>query len=179
MRSLHGLSLCAIGPATAERLRSKGLIPDVVPDDFQAEGLLAALGEKVQAGQKVLLPRAAGSRDVLPEGLRRLGAQVDEIHLYESVPPDSFDAETLQAILASPIDLITFTSSSTVVNFVGLIGTDTAAQLASRIPAACIGPITAATARENGFTVAVEAAAYTMDGLLEAIRKNLVRSSAP
>ena len=179
VRSLHGLSLCAIGPATAERLRSKGLIPDVVPDDFRAEGLLEALHEKVQAGQKVLLPRAAGSRDVLPEGLRHLGAQVDEIHLYESVPPDSFDAETLQAILASPIDLITFTSSSTVVNFVGLVGPDTAAQLASRIPAACIGPITAATARENGFTVAVQAAAYTMDGLLEAIRKNLVRSSAP
>ena len=178
MRSLHGLQLCAIGPATAERLRSKGLIADVVPADFRAEGLLEALHEKVQAGQKVLLPRAAGSREVLPEGLRRLGAQVDEINLYESVAPEEIDAETLQAILSSPIDLITFTSSSTVANFVGLVGKDRAAQLAARIPAACIGPITAATARENGFTVAVEATAYTMDGLIEAIRKNLLPLSA-
>ena len=178
VRSLHGLSLCAIGPATADCLRSKGLLAAVVPGDFSAEGLLDALHEKVHAGQKVLLPRAAGSRDVLPDGLRHLGAQVDEIYLYESVPPDSFDAETLQVILASPIDLITFTSSSTVANFVGLVGKDRAAQVAARIPAACIGPITAATARENGFTVSVEAEAYTMDGLLEAIRKNLLRSRA-
>ena len=177
VRNLHGLSLCAIGPATADRLRSKGLIADVVPDDFRAEGLLAALQGKVKAGEKVLLPRAAGSRDVLPEGLRRLSVQVDEINLYASVPPESADAETLQAILSSPVDLITFTSSSTVAYFVGLVGKDTAAQLAARIPAACIGPITAATARENGFTVAVEAEAFTIDGLLEAIRKNLMRAA--
>ena len=177
VRSLHSLSLCAIGPATADRLRAKGLIADVVPEDFRAEGLLEALREKVQAGQKVLLPRAAGSREVLPEGLRRFGAQVDEIILYESVLPEGIDAETLQVIVSSPIDLITFTSSSTVANFVGLVGKDRAAQLAARIPAACIGPITSATARENGFTVAVEAVAYTMDGLLDAIQKHLLRSA--
>jgi uroporphyrinogen III methyltransferase/synthase len=168
-RSLHGLKLCAIGPATADCLRLSGLMPDIVPDDYRAEGLLEALKGKIKPGDKVLLPRARGSRDVLPEGLKKLGAQVDALQLYEAAPPENINTEAVQEILTGHVDLITFTSSSTVTGFAGIIGREHLPQVASRIPAACIGPITAATAREHGFSVAIEAAEYTMDGMLASI----------
>jgi len=170
MRSLHALKLCSIGPATADCLRARGLVADIIPTDYSAEGLLDALKGCVQSGDTVLLPRAAGSRDILPEGLAALGARVDEIITYQSLPPAVAPAEALKEIQAGSIDLITFTSSSTVIGFAALIGAEHLPDIASRIPAACIGPVTAATAREHGFTIAVEASKYTMAGLFEKIR---------
>lgn len=171
MRSLHGLELCAIGPATADRLRDYGLCADVVPADYRAEGLLEALKGRVQPGERVLLPRAADSRDVLPEGLAELGARVDEVITYRALPPAQAPAGALEDIQRGAVDLVTFTSSSTVAGFAALVGPESLPRVAARCPAACIGPVTAAAAREQGFTVAVEAAEYTMAGLCEEIRK--------
>jgi len=177
MRCLQGLKLCAIGPATADCLRARGLIADIVPGDYRAEGLLKALKGRVQAGDTVLLPRAAGSRDILPEGLAALGARVDEIITYQSRPPGGAPAEALAEIQTGSIDLITFTSSSTVTGFAALVGAQNMPAIAGRIPAACIGPITAATAREHGFTIAAEAAEYTVSGLFEEVCKYFMRGA--
>ena len=169
MRRLQGVAVGAIGPATAECLRGRGLVADAVPLDYRAEGLLEILREKVRPGDAVLLPRAAGSRDVLPEGLSALGARVDEVVTYRSSPPESADPAALEALQAGAADLITFTSSSTVEGFAALVGRECLAGIAARCPAACIGPVTAETARRHGFTIAAQAPEYTTQGLLSEI----------
>ena len=106
VRSLHGVAVAAIGPATAQALRDRGIVPDVVPAEAVSESLLAALGDV--GGRRVLVATAQGARDVLPDGLRERGAHVDVVHLYRTVP------EPVDAAAVRSADLITFTSSSTV-----------------------------------------------------------------
>jgi uroporphyrinogen III methyltransferase/synthase len=171
IRSLQGARLCAIGPETRERLRLRGLFTDIMPRQFCAEGILQALQGKLQPGQKVLLPRARNARPVLPEGLRRQGVSVDEIYLYRASVPKTPDTSIVAQIMKGTIDIITFTSSSTVSNFVKLLGKNNISRLPRKIMIACIGPITAATARKNRLRVALEAKDYTTDGLIAAILK--------
>ena len=165
-RALAGSRVCAVGPATGEALLAHGIAVDVVPDRFVAEGLLDALADRADLrGTRVLYATADGARDVLPHGLRELGAEVEVVPIYRSVV-DGADADALRAALAEgAVDLVTFTSASAVRGFVEAVGP----ALASRVPAASIGPITSEAARAAGIPVAIEAAEATIPGLVEAI----------
>lgn len=171
VRALGGAKIAAIGSETAKALAAHLLAADVVPADFRAEGLVAALGAESLAGRRVLLPRAAGARSLLPDALRARGASVDDVALYEATLPDAAAGAVLRDALAHRrVDAITFTSSSTVRNFATLLGDDAAALVATAGAAvACIGPVTAATAAALGLAVAVQPAAYTVAALVDAL----------
>jgi uroporphyrinogen III methyltransferase/synthase len=176
VRELAGVRLAAIGPETAGALARRLLRPAVVPAEYRAEGLLDALRDDDVRGRRVLLPRAAGGRPILPDALRRRGATVDEVLAYRAVVPPDADAAPLRAALdAGAIDAVTFTSSSTVRNFVELVGRDTLARLVhdGRPAIACIGPVTADTARQLGLPVDVTATEYTTAALAAALETHL------
>jgi uroporphyrinogen-III synthase len=163
------IKVAAIGSETAARLRQHGVEPTLVPDSFVAEELAARLVAAMPNGGRVVLARAAGSREVLPDALRTHGIQVEIVETYRAVAPDGLPARLARAL--EGVELVTLTSSSTVRNFVEAAGAD----VAGRVPVACIGPITAATAKELGLRVAIIAQEFTTRGLVEAI----VRSRAP
>jgi uroporphyrinogen III methyltransferase/synthase len=174
----HGLDLravprdakvAAIGPATAERTERAGLRVDVVPGEYRAEALIEALGTHPLAGERVLIPRAKLAREILPEKLREAGAEVVIPPAYESVPSSEGKGELSPRLQSGEIDCVTFTSSSTVENFVGAFGAEEAARLLAESRVACIGPITAGTARKYGLKVDAEARKYTIPGLIEAV----------
>lgn len=169
IRSLKEAKICAIGPKTAEALEEHGLLVDVMPEVFRAEAVLEALQGRIQSGDKILLPRADLARQVLVDSLKKLGAQVDEVVAYQTVLADATDTQLLlEKLRAGEIHVLTFTSSSTVTNFLQLLGEHR--QLLQGITVACIGPITAETAKKNGLSVDICAEQYTIDGLVEAIR---------
>lgn len=169
IRDLKGIKLAAIGPATRDRLEARGLRVEVVPEEYRAEGIIKALRPYIKEGQWILLPRAHGARAVLPETLRRWGAHVNEIFLYRTAPASQVSQDTLNNIKKGKLDYLTFTSSSTVSNFVKIIGAENVPGLVSKVKVACIGPVTAQTALEHGFNVDIMAKQYTIDGLLKAI----------
>lgn len=164
-RALAGARIAAIGPATAEALVAHGVRADLVPAEYVAEALAQAMGD-VQ-GQRVLLPRADIARPALAAALRAAGAQVDEAVAYRTVRPEGLE-ERLRGALAD-VSVVAFTSSSTVRNLVEALGRGEAAQALAGVAVACIGPVTAQTARELGLEPAVVAEEYTIDGLLEAL----------
>lgn len=159
-----------IGPATARALEAQGIQPDVMPEEFVAEGILDALGNV--AGQHILLPRADIARKTLAEELRLRGADVDEVAAYRTVARP-VDAEALRTLLDEEgnVDAITFTSSSTVRGFLDALGQlhRPAEECFRGIALAAIGPITASTLREHGLKPAVVAGEYTMPGLVSAL----------
>jgi uroporphyrinogen III methyltransferase/synthase len=164
-RALAGVKLAAVGPATSAALLDRGLAVDVSPDRFVAEALLDALRDRRDVrGARVLYAAAEGARETLYEGLEEIGAIVDQVVLYRSVP-DGDGADALRAELErGEIDLVTFTSASSVNAFVDAVGEDAA----RRAPAVSIGPITSNAARARGLDVKAEAARSTIDGLVEA-----------
>ena len=169
-RALGYAKVAAIGSATAAKLREYGIIADVVPREFRAEGVLEALKGKLPSHAKILLPRAQEAREILPEKLREQGAVVDVAPAYQTVAAE-VDAESLREKLAAgEIDLVTFTSSSTVTNLVKIIGS---ADTLKEIKTAAIGPVTAETAKGNGIEPDIVAKEYTIDGLVEAIKENI------
>jgi uroporphyrinogen III methyltransferase/synthase len=171
-RGLSGVQLAAIGPATADALAAHGLAVDVTPERFVAEGLLEALATRDDVhGAKVLYVAAEGARDVLPEGLARLGAEVDVVHAYRSVPDESAVGALRAAVQRGAPELVTFTSASGVQAYVDAVG----ASLAPSIPAASIGPVTSDAARAAGMSVAVEATRSDIPGLVDAVRAHLAR----
>jgi uroporphyrinogen III methyltransferase / synthase len=179
VRELARARLAAIGPETAAELERRLLRPAVVPADYRAEGLLDALAGEDMRGARVLLPRAEGARAILPERLRARGAAVDEVIAYRAVTPPDADVAGLRAALAADtIDAVTFTSSSTVRNFAALVGPDALAALASRRQprVACIGPVTADTAREIGLRVDVVPEAYTTAALARALAEHFAKA---
>ena len=145
VRVLGRARLAVIGPATAQALRDYSLVADVVPDTFQAEGLLEVLEPKLLGGTRLLLARAEQARDVLPEGLVRLGVKLDVVPVYRALPPASVPPEAAEALAEGRVDILTFTSSSTVHNFAGLVGKERFQELAAQATVASIGPITTAT----------------------------------
>jgi len=165
-RALAGLKVAAVGPATAGTILEHGVAVDVVPQRFVAEGLLEAMLERDDvASKRILYVTAEGSRDVLPQGLREIGAEVNVIAAYRSIA-DGQGAERLaRAIEAGKLDLATFTSGSAVRGYVDAIGEDLAAQ----VPAASIGPQTSDALREAGIEVKAEAKESTLDGLVSAV----------
>jgi uroporphyrinogen III methyltransferase / synthase len=168
-RALGGIKTAAIGPATEMRLLSFGVKSDIVPDSYKAEDLIEAFKPQPMAGKRVLLPRASGARPVLPEALTQMGACVNEIPVYNTVSEDGQSEQMLDLLQSRKIDVITFTSSSTVTNLKTLIPADRFEDLVKNVTIAAIGPITAATARENGFPVHIIAQEYTIAGLCAAI----------
>lgn len=162
-RALAGATVAAIGPGTAAELRAHGVTPDVVPERFVAEGLLEALRDLPLEGRRVLLARAAGARDALPEGLRSRGAEVDVVALYDTVP------EPLEDGALDGATYVTFTSSSTVRFFLEGGGRVGEARVAS------IGPVTSATLREHGIEPQVEAERHDIEGLVRAIVEDVGR----
>ena len=158
--------LAAVGSATAERLRVCGLEGARVPEEFRAEGLLAALrrGEGL-SGKRLLLPRAAAAREVLVESLRAEGAVIDVVPVYRTVPVP-LTPEVLERLGRGAIDMVTFTSSSTVTSLLDAVG---GAPALRGVAVAVIGPVTAATARRRGLEPAVVAARSTIESLVEAI----------
>ena len=165
-RALAGLKIAAVGPATAGALLDCGLAVDVAPDRFVAEALLDALRDmRDLRGARVLYAAAAGARETLEQGLGELGALVDRVELYRSVPDGRGAAELRERLVAGDADLVTFTSASSVTNFIAAVGLDAAA----RVSAASIGPITTRAARDAGLDVAIEASQSTIGGLVDAI----------
>ena len=167
--SLQHLKIAAIGPATEERVQDHGLVVDIVPRRYVAEEVVRSL-RKLVKGEKVLLVRAKVARDLIPEELRHAGAQVEVAEAYQTIVPDDAKRRLQQVFAESPLpDAITFTSSSTVKNFLSIIvGSDIPAKL-SKVKFASIGPVTSDTLREYGLPVHVEADEYTMEGLAQAI----------
>ncbi len=163
LRSIHG-RICAIGPATRDALERFHIKVDLTAQEYVAEGLLDALSAYDLTDARILIARAAVARDLLPTELSRRGAKVDVVDAYRTVPPAGLPTRA-GAILAHQPDWITFTSSSTAQNLIDGIGAD--ALRNSRC--ASIGPITSATLRKSGVAVAVEAATFTVPGLVEAI----------
>lgn len=165
MPARPGPRLCAIGPATAEALRARGLEPDVVPGEFIAESVVAALSAGPLAGRRILLPRAAEARDVIPAELGRLGAQVDVLPVYRTVRPEGLEQTARELFSSLRPQWVTLTSSSTVRHLVAAVPRE----LLAGVRLASIGPVTTRTAREAGLEVAVEARTFTVDGLVEAL----------
>jgi uroporphyrinogen III methyltransferase/synthase len=169
-RALANLRLCAIGPRTAQELGTYGLTPDVIPTEFQAEGVIAALARVGIHGSRILIPRAEVAREILPDQLRELGATVDVIPVYRTIAPVMDVAYLTQQLHDGQVAVVTFTSSSTVRNFVELLGgRDRVRPLLARVVVACIGPITARKAEEYGMTVTVMPDENTVPALAEAI----------
>jgi uroporphyrinogen-III synthase len=185
--ALTHLEIAAIGPATKKAIEQQGLPVTVTPKQYVAESVVSALRRRVN-GQHVLLVRAKVARDVIPRELRKAGAEVDVVEAYETITPKSSE-KRLRAVLASKTrrpHAITFTSSSTVKNFVALLGLQGACAALKKpgpyqgVHSASIGPVTSATLRELGLPVDVEAKEYTVPGLVAALVKQskLMRKSS-
>ena len=164
-RALSGRKLCAVGPATAESLARRGLVPDVVPQRFVAEGLLEALGSRGDVhAREFLYIAAADARDVLPAGLAKLGAVVDTVRAYRSIPDVAGARGAADALAAGRVDYVAYASAGAVKAFIDAVG-----DVAKKAAAACIGPITAEAAREAGLTIAVESPTSTTAALADAM----------
>jgi len=169
VRALSKLNTAVIGPATEKRLFNFGLKSDIVPKSYRAESIIEAFSDKDINGKKILLPRAKEARPILPVELTRMGAFVDEVtSYYTKEVPDSADL-LLKRLKEGTIDLITFTSSSTVKNFKAILPDNIFDSQMKNITIACIGPITADTAKSLGFDVHIIAKSFTIPGLCEAI----------
>ncbi|WP_432665689.1 uroporphyrinogen-III C-methyltransferase [Wukongibacter baidiensis] len=168
IRLLKNAKLCAIGPATSKELSDKGFVVDSIPEEYRAESIIDDLKDKINAGDKILLPRADIARKVLEEELIKLGADVDNIHVYKTIVPEHESSELISLLEEKKIDIVTFTSSSTVKNFCKILGMENL-ELLKGVLVAAIGPITAETAHEIGVKVDIEAKEYTIDGLVDAI----------
>lgn len=168
VRALSRAKIAAIGTSTAAKLKNYGIIADKVPTMFKAEGILDVLKEDITPGTKVLIPRAQKAREALPQGLRRMGATVDVAETYCTKMADTNKAQIKNLLQNGRIDMVTFTSSSTVENLLKLI--DNEAALLNNVEKAAIGPITAQTCKQKGLDVDIEADIYTIDGLVDKIK---------
>lgn len=168
IRNLWGARLCAVGEATSEQLNSLGLNVDYVPQKFTTADLLEGLLKLIEPGQKVLLARADIANPELSEGLKNKGVSCEDLVVYRTMPGGANRDEVLSLLEGGKVDFITFTSSSTVRNFVSAIGEDKLDML-SGAKVVCIGPVTAVTAEDMGIKVASVADVYTIDGMIEKI----------
>jgi uroporphyrinogen III methyltransferase / synthase len=169
IRILKGIHIGVIGPATAQALTGLHLRPDLIPEKYQAEHLLEALSRIPFSNQKVLIPRAEQAREVLPEGLRQMGADVSVVPTYQTLPVLEGKEPLKEKLGRGEVDCLTFTSSSTVINFLALFPRQEILPLLKNVTVACIGPITAQTARDNGLQVTITTEDYTIPGLVQAI----------
>ena len=167
-RHMKHLHVAAIGPATKKAIEKRGLKVELVPDEYVAESVVNKLKDKVK-GKRILLVRAKVARDIIPVELRKAGADIDVVEAYETVLPNG-SRPRLQKLIKGPRPphVVTFTSSSTVRNFVDLLGGANKKKL-KNIKLASIGPVTSGTLRELNLTANIEAREFTMGGLIRAI----------
>lgn len=167
-RCLSNAKIAAIGTATADKLKNYGIMADKIPTMFKAEGILEVLKNDIQKDSRVLIPRAQKAREALPIGLRQMGAIVDVAETYCTKMADTNKDDIKDLLKNNQIDMVTFTSSSTVENLLKLI--DGEKTLLNNVKTAVIGPITAKTCKNNGLKVDIEADVYTIDGLVNKIK---------
>jgi uroporphyrinogen III methyltransferase/synthase len=176
-RWFDGTRTAAIGPETARTLRKEGVEADLVPDEYVAEALVACLADAGPlAGRRVLLPRADIARDALRAGLAAQGAEVESVVAYRTLPAAA-PADLVDRLRSGSIDVVTFTSSSTVRALLATLGRDSDALQETTI--ACIGPVTAKTAQEAGLRTHVVASTYTVAGLVGALREYFGMENVP
>jgi uroporphyrinogen III methyltransferase/synthase len=180
---LDEVRVCAIGTATAERLRDEMIHVDVVPAEFKAEGVFAALADYVGGRENLhrlnfLIPRAAVARDFLPKALEQAGARVDTIAAYRTVAPQTIDRAKIESlILGGGVDCITFTSSSTVTNFAQLFDAQDLSELLKGVRVACIGDVTARTAADYNLKTDIQPRKFTTHALVRAIAEYFAEKS--
>jgi uroporphyrinogen III methyltransferase/synthase len=166
IRDLKGIRIGSIGSSTAQCVEAMGIKVDLLPEEYRAEGILEELAKEEVRGVRFLLPRAEKARDILPEELGKRGADVDVVAAYRTVIPDAGGEEIISLIEDGQIDLITFTSSSTVTHFAEIIGIDILAELLKGVTVASIGPITAEKAKELGIETHIMPDEYTIEGMV-------------
>lgn len=172
IRRFHRAKFAAVGPKTSETLAAYGIIADLLPESYQAEGLAEALDALLQPGQKALLPRGDLAREVLPEAMAARGVEATVVDIYDTVLSVPNDFWLPEMLANGEVHVITFTSSSTVVNLLEALrrlGLPNPAEALKNIEIACIGPITARTAEENGLNVTIVPEKSTIDGMVEAL----------
>ena len=180
---LDELKVCAIGSATADRLRDARVHVDVVPGEFKAEGVFDALANYLGGRDKLdrlnfLIPRAAVARDYLPRALEEAGARVDVVPAYRTVPSQTTERARIEAMLVGgAVDCITFTSASTVKNFAALFDTRDLGELLGDVKVACIGDITARTAADYNLSTDIQPAEFTTSALARAIAGHFNRTT--
>ena len=168
-RAFAGVKVAAIGSATAVELRTMGIKADFVPSEYKAESVVEGLKDCIGPGIRVLIPRAKKAREVLPDEMRKAGADVDVVPAYETILPGTRTAEIKELFENGAVDMVTFTSSSTVTNFCDMFPHTDIPKLLIGVTIACIGPITAKTAQNMGLKVHIQPELYTIDGLIESI----------
>ena len=168
-RHLNGIKIGAIGPKTAAALMDRGINPDLIPDTYRAEEMVEALKGYPLNGKRVLLPRPAIARDLIPKSLKSLGALVDEVEAYQTVQPEYSQDQLDRLFKKGKIDMITFTSPSGVTNVLALLEGKPIYEEISKVGVACIGPVTAQRAKEVGLKVVVAPDEYTAEALARAI----------
>lgn len=177
LRACPHPAIAVVGTATAAALRARGMEPDLIPGDYRAEGLVAAFTELgVGSGWRVLIPRALEAREILPDTLCELGAVVDVVPVYRTVAAEP-DPQVVERLSAGEVDAVTFTSPSTVRNFLeGLrtAGLDPAVAL-DGVVLASIGPVTTDALAEAGLVASVEAEPSTVEALVDALTARLIR----
>ncbi|MBU0730571.1 MAG: uroporphyrinogen-III synthase, partial [Proteobacteria bacterium] len=172
VRDLKGPSIGVVGKATADCLLEYGIRADLLPEEFTGEGLADSLIKKGVNGAKILLPRALKAHEILPEKLRAANAEVTVVPVYQNIMPQLDDASLKREIEEGNIDVVTFTSSSTVTNFLAMLGLETQEEiqkLLAGVKIAAIGPITAKTIRKNGLTVDIQPENFTIPDLVDSI----------
>ena len=170
LTEFNHLRFCAIGPRTAQEIEKTGAKVNVVPDQYCAEALVERLGIEELEGRRILLARAKKARDLVPKELRKLGAAVDVVEVYQTIMPDICKKEIGRVFQGDRIDLITFTSSSTVNHFIQMCEEKGGlSNPLAGVTVAAIGPITANTLRRHGVTLHIIPQSYTIRDLTEAI----------
>ena len=171
--------ICAIGPATARRLKERKIRVDYVPKEFIAEAILEGFEKMALQGKRILLARARVARDILPKGLKQMGAEVDVVEAYRTVKPRGGAKRLRELLTKGKVDAITFTSSSTVNHFAELLKKEDLKKLLKGVTVACIGPVTTRTAKQWGMEVQVEPKEYTIPGLAQALAQHFSPQPAP
>lgn len=167
IRDLKGIRICTIGPATSSAVEKHGLRTDIIPDDYISEAVLEKFKEQEISGKNILLPRAEIAGDVIPEGLIKLGANVDVAVAYRTISAEKDRTRLYELIDQNKVDVITFTSPSTFANFMNIIESDIS--FFQNVKIACIGPVTASAVEKLGLKVDITPAIYTISGLVDAL----------
>lgn len=175
---LHGVRICAVGPKTRELIEREGLTVDFVPTAYRAEALVEEAGAAAWRGKRILFPRAAEGRDVIPAAMQGLGAELDLVTAYRTVPSSAGREQAQRLMREGGADAITFTSGSTVANFAALFDPGELPELQGKTIVACIGPVTAEAARAAGLRVDVLAPEATIPALVKALEHYFEGSGA-
>ena len=167
-RAFGGAKVAAIGKSTASSLHGQGILPDIRPEEFSSEGLIASMSAVELAGKRVLLARGTLADDSLPRGLEGLGAKVEEVGIYTTTAPEAAAGKAKELLAQGRVDVATFTSASTVVNLLDLLDGDRG--LLDGVRIGCIGPVTASAARQRGLDIDFIAQEHTIEGLVNSLR---------